>query len=1204
MKLWVKTTLALGTVGAASGAVVGSIAIFQKVSDKAKGVSYSTNNPLGNGYNIPSIRSLQLKDLETYFTKDTTNKAEVFAKYNAENDKVQQDDKELDFSDFNASYIKEYNDSPVQVVRFGPALFLNEYIDAVSPKEFAEYVVWFLKNVSWGGDLAALENFSLRRGVKTEGSTIILGEHSNTNNEKTTIEFYPDAFFGSLPAYSKEAGYGQGNDKLLAKLTDANNTLLTQEDIQEILNKKDEIIKWTADASKKIAPIKDFKIRSIIPAEQISEPSNPDRNGKMGYEVYVDLYPDLIDNTLTRYPYLAKELSGLHLEDGKLVNGKYKGIDPGSRIPFLAVLSATDPNFKGVGINWLKYVGQHEYGHHITLQSLQDGSEKGAYVGGVSILKTLTPGQYYSLDAINKYLAARAKGLSAQAAGIDENTTGEFIRFVENGIPEANKDVYGSTFASNLQEAIDNERRRAGRATLDDLAKVAQARGVSLQDLIIENAWDINSGTINPGSSGEALVYSIDKSTGEAKLVPFTENLKDILKDAAGNPIEIASRLPVIQYWIADDGVTKVEPVSISFSTNDFIAPKDPNHLIKNFDPLTTPRKTVIMEKTANGLQPIIADNCNSQELLSKVLSINVLISSLTTSYTINGWTTNGSMEDYLKNRSETKLQTIFSDYSYNIAEMTNRDYIQVTYTPGQETLSNTPSWLADVSEATTGFEFFVDAKETSVYYKNMLAGSSMYDAVAKAFNFKFTAEEQAKYKADPSYAMSVVEAYDVNEIYNQPSKGIIAAANAWYNYANRVMPGFVGQSNSMVNGYFKDDYLRRSVGNEVYAVNDSNSKEGDWKYTIIGSDVYNSVVSQNDHIKPIGKSYGSALNLGALTDASGNIQANWKVNRVANTSTTPATYDYDVIDDKQNKIGTLDLTNNANEPLKAIAIKDGSTLKGYCITDALSIDNKQVQYKVIDQKLYAFDLNSDYKNIKQDDVLFQIQGNEIYNTDGSSVIDNTIAIKDIYKNPVNDRAKAVWEWLLQSKGIGDGLEADPVTKVATKTGRNIEGIWRSPERDATYAWGYIPSKMNIDGKDIQASDIKYLEYKDVSTGATKYVPVWIGQNNLYYYKDRTKLNDPSNNISSPSISYIEDEGITSWTSDFISMGGYWDADLTTGHSYVMSLVDENHDQLIKIDLGSRTTIAENGKPIGKAPNIINKVGDDAVITIRDQFNN
>lgn len=1205
MKLWIKTALALGIVTTTTGITVGSIALFNKTSTKVKGVSYSTDAPLSNGYNIPSIRNLQLKDLDTYFAKDSTSKSTIIAKYDVENDKAKKGNQEIDFKDFSASYIKEHNEPLVQIVRFGPALFQNEYIDAVSPKEFCEYVVWFLKNVSWGGDLASLETFSLRRGVKTEGSTIILGQHSNTNNEKTTIEFYPDAFFGSLPAYSKEAGVGQGNDKLLLKLTNTENTLLTEEDIQELLNKKDAIIKNTANLAKNVPPVKDFRIRSIVPVEDIEDPKDCSRNGKMGYEVYVDYFPDLIDNTLNRFPYLAKDLDGLHIEDGKLVKGKYRGIDPSSRIPFLAVLAATDTNFKGVGINWLKYVGHHEYGHHITLQSLQDGSENGVYAGGISESKTLTPGQYYSLNTINKYLAARAKGISAIATGIDEQTPiGEFIRFVENGTPEPNKDVYGSVFSDNLTEAIDSKRRRAARKTLDELAKAAQERGVSLQDLIIENAWDINSGSINPGSSGDALVYSIDKTTGKATLVPFSQNQENIIKDAAGNPIKIESRLPVIQYWIADDGITQVEPVKFSYSTNDFLAPTDSQHLIKNFSPDKTPRKTVIMEKTSTGIAPIIADNCTSNELVQKTMTFQGFLGSLPKSYQIGDWKTYGQVEDYLKNRSETKLASIFSDYTYNIAEMTNRDYIQITYTPGLEALTNTPNYLGDISEASTGYEFFVDAKATSVYTKSMLLGSEINDAIAKAFNFKFTADEKAKHSTDANYAMTKVEVDDPNESYSEPSKGIIAAANAWYNYRNNAQPSYIGQQMSEANGFFQDDYLRRSVGSEVYVVNDPIGKTGDWKYTIIGSEVYNSVLSSSDYTKVIGKKYGYAINDGALIDVSGDIQNDWKLNVVKNSSKNPADWDYQVVDSQKNTIGKLDLTNSASEPLKAIEIKDGSTLKGYCVTDALSIDNKKIQYKIIDKKVYPFDVTSDYKNLLPKDVSFQIQGNEIYNTDGTAVVDNAIEIKDIYNKPVTNRATAVWEWLLESKGIGDGLEADSTTKVATKTGRNIEGIWRSPEKDATYAWGYIPLQMNIDGKDISASDIKYLEYKDVISGETTYVPVWIGQNNLYYYKDRTVINDLTNNIQSSSIQYLEDEGITSWTSDYISMGGYQNAALQTGHDYVMSLVDANHNQLIKIDLGSRNIIAENGKPKDKAPNVINKVNDEAIITIRDQFNN
>lgn len=68
-------------------------------------------------------------------------------------------------------------------------------------------------------------------------------------------------------------------------------------------------------------------------------------------------------------------------------------------------------------------------------------------------------------------------------------------------------------------------------------------------------------------------------------------------------------------------------------------------------------------------------------------------------------------------------------------------------------------------------------------------------------------------------------------------------------------------------------------------------------------------------------------------------------------------------------------------------------------------------------------------------------------------------------------------------------------------------------------------------------------------------------------------------------------------------MGGYRDALLLSGHKYSLSLVDKNYKEVMPIDLGSRTVIAENGKPEDKAPNTIKVENGKAVITVKDQFN-
>lgn len=1708
MKLWVKSSIGLSVVGLTAGITIGGIAIFNATNKNVDGNAFSTfkttDNHFPSNFN-KSLSELNVEDLNTFFVKSSSDISTPFATFDVKDDakSVTYKGEKVSFDVFNNAFIKKYNSSPVQVVTFGPAIFKNEYLDAVGPKEFCEYVAWFLKNVSWGSDLAALEDFSIMRGVQTLGNAIVLGEHVNTNNEKTTIQFYPDGFFGSLPAYSQESGEGQQVDNLLAKLSDLNNTLLTKKDIEQLVEKKLDI-QAASNAS-------DFRIRSIVPVQKIVEPNDPERNGQMGYEVYIDVYPGLIDDVLAIYPYLGKKLDGLHIErskeikrnpengeiyrDDKLVDGPYWGIDPNSRIPFLAVLKASNPDFKGVGINWLKYVGQHEYGHHTTLQSLQDGSENGAYAGATSEQKALSANKYYSVDVINKYLSARAHNISAKASTSDsQDGVNQFIKFVENGVQEDDSDVYGSWFQGNLEEAIDDPWRRASRPTLTELTKVATARGVSVNDLMIENAWDLNSATINPGFVGDSYVYSRESSAPNAKiqLKKLTDvynlavdNEKGFLKDGQGRAIEFneANQQFVLQYWANGDGTPSTEPVLYQFDTVNggqainYVRPNISAILDKNGSSITSwtassPRVTVV--KDAQG-KPIIDDTTTVTGVYAQEQAIELFLSNYAWNYSIGGWEsrdtlssgfrinsevyvdgdeasssdkqtsgaqkfvnegtqgiarwfiyreqgfygksqnntdyfapdlkgatineeldsfgeysfnayqqglpyggydslgsfirTNGNyysalpsgyygawghqkgarsdiawsslttqdasfsvtssygnyriyengqpdhvlsrtvgngvddnyyvlyslkdqkdvgqkfkaaditkqpelkmvftgdsltevntkfeslkkedpyyqylfstkfpnfkildktmwnsnilkyeqesenltfskyvealsldpmkdfkfsnsqlegnkgatvikidrireifdvdkikqlnpgmdddeievlmtgiltmeklffikddltsltdlkdatknesikalllggdtelsasksfisskatlrrwfptskhdvtedkiwselidtlaakktewnssdltlklkdkelsyneiallaglwrwnpttndqvyqrqdfgytltvgptfdIRDQLSSRNEDKVADMFSDYTFSIAEMTNRDYLQITYMPSFTNLENTPNWFKGSSEAETGQEYAIDSSATKLYLQGSLyglLGVQAYGALQKAIQevFHFKVNDFGDVEAEVNVK--------TGEQYPLASKGLIAASNV-NNWKNYVQPSFLGKPVAKSNGFFKDDMIRRQVGNEVYI-------NGDWKYTIAGNEIFESnasgkVQSKANAPKSVG-TYFAGKNNTLITDDKGTILIKFEDGALVTTAEAKKVFNWYSID-----VQTGQIKDNADIGIASLdnvtknVIDTNYNTIGYTASGVISItDPTKVEWKVVGREIYEYRAGFDYTDSYQMDPknnppkkIADIRGNEIYDLDGKPIQDNSIKIKDIYKNDVTNRANAIWQFLLQEKGIGDGLDwkkdsnGKPIlnangTPIITDSGRNIEGLWRSPNRDATYLWGYIPKEMEVNGVNVKAEDIKFLEFTDVNTGEKKFLSVAIGQDNLFYYKDRGQ-NDANGN---PGIKQtLADEGFTSWTSDYAAMGGYRDALLLADHKYSLTLVDKNYQEVMPIKLGSRTVIAENGKPEGKAPNVIKEENGQAVISVKNQFN-
>lgn len=92
--------------------------------------------------------------------------------------------------------------------------------------------------------------------------------------------------------------------------------------------------------------------------------------------------------------------------------GLHREIPLGKRIGLAYILKAMGgDNFKGFGVDFLKYVGIHEYGHHLTLTGASDSSEGGILVQGYDGRTTRTGSEVYSDSVMNDYLSARSRGL-------------------------------------------------------------------------------------------------------------------------------------------------------------------------------------------------------------------------------------------------------------------------------------------------------------------------------------------------------------------------------------------------------------------------------------------------------------------------------------------------------------------------------------------------------------------------------------------------------------------------------------------------------------------------------------------------------------------------------------------------------------------------------------------------------------------------
>lgn len=328
---------------------------------------------------------------------------------------------------------------------------------------------------------------------------------------------------------------------------------------------------------------------SVIKEE--NEVSNPETGkSERSYDVFADAYEGLTDELLKEVPYAGEWLEGLHIKksinsDGvmeySLENGKYLGFTKNSRVGLWAILKMSDPNFKGISTDFLKFVGAHEYGHHITLNGAHDLSNKGSdpiFVSALTPNATPNINNYYSKDAVELYLKARTHVELGTKRLLDEfgalKDYGEYaeFRFAKKGKDgkitfddkpedaiksmEKESDIWGVGLEDrDLWKALSNKNRRF----LQDFAgmleavknrreqnglKGADEKWLSPFDMWVVNAIDYYSGTLNPTvnstlSNAAKVKYMVKNDKGEYEFKEASLSmLKGIIKDGQGKLIE------------------------------------------------------------------------------------------------------------------------------------------------------------------------------------------------------------------------------------------------------------------------------------------------------------------------------------------------------------------------------------------------------------------------------------------------------------------------------------------------------------------------------------------------------------------------------------------------------------------------------------------------------------------------------------------
>ncbi|MCA8844114.1 PDxFFG protein [Mycoplasmopsis bovis] len=223
--VWHKYAISGGVLAGITTITLGAMYSYSKTSNEKLGRKNFTDE--AELKNIFIGRNAKPK---SYFLEVHNNKHKV--DYDPLSEIVTDGKTRLTTTEYLDKYYAKHHALPYLNIKYGSFNFYNQYIEAVSPIEFYKFTEWFMKNVSWGPEIITLKSFSIVKGVEMAGNNITLGSHSNKNKEYTTIKFFPDAFFGTLPIYSSLSGRGNAQDSLTYKL---NKSVLSEPELRKFL---------------------------------------------------------------------------------------------------------------------------------------------------------------------------------------------------------------------------------------------------------------------------------------------------------------------------------------------------------------------------------------------------------------------------------------------------------------------------------------------------------------------------------------------------------------------------------------------------------------------------------------------------------------------------------------------------------------------------------------------------------------------------------------------------------------------------------------------------------------------------------------------------------------------------------------------------------------------------------------------------------
>ena len=1239
MKKQVKTLLlSLGSLGVVAAGSIGAVVGYGQLSEAARGWKLkdkegNTDFRLGDQYSSEYEYSF----MDTTSEVDRTIGTYIPPKHSGNNNDYGIvkgiDGSTMPVNDFIKKFQNENGSQyPLFKIRTSYFSFDNRYLAAVSADDWSKFVKWYVGDsstpghLSYGPEAGIISTFQIIPGVEEKGGgAVTLGGYAMKNKEKGTITFYPDAFFGTSKVFSIYSGEFQ--NRLADYLFESNYKRTEDYTIQQVRELLDLINKvnqkhdennehdygtWGENAPHPIAlePTRividenghseqRFKILGDFFTAGTDEDST---NYNEGHRSLLEIVSD-------KFPEILTASDGFYIDRDKttgtysIKNGPNKHFTATTRIGLPQILAAANPDFKGFGIDFLKYVSIHEYGHHETLINAADFSEGGVIASSIHPRQSAAVDSLLDIDVINQYLQARSAGLHLENVDPFGNPFSSpedaarahspYARFTIDGKLESEEHITG--FVPNSGGVLvpnpnNGQVHRAFQNSLDDLIDkyVSSPSGTTVYNAFLMNSFDNISGTLNPGftmgpTDKTDVTYSLGLSHDANLLNNFINNyFYTFVLDENGQPILKANGHPQSTGvdWTPKDYYD-------AFNTRvnvPAIGPSDKNKTGIKRGPITD-GNLIDYAMYVWFMNPGRDTWHQSKSAVSDAKALIDMLKKIETA------ASSSSIDDALKDNGiiiitpppkphsgierfydyEGKKWISFSEMLLNL-----RDHDHTASNGlGKPILTAPPVGATNVdidleklgfSPPTTGTSDQKRTKFNLIDINNIKDenGISYVEHVEPRFNnlvdWLKNGEDLKKQIATLLIGSATgtdghisLEEYAKKDYIDNILKPIITNLLG-INWDN---PGSSGQNS----GYATQKTPRPIETDLIFS---------DYTYQ------FPEVMTRDFVQITLGQDKEGLENTNPFLGFS---QSTTSFEYYVDKSLTES---YDPTD-QSTHITTKELAGWKNAPY--VKNLDGLTdfQKNIWATITTAEEGKWLimdDFK-ISKNDYLHVTKTSSNGFERDRQLRTILGWELYNTDGSpKAIESSdkITIKGPRGETPHSRAEAYWFFLLRMRGIGD---------------RTVTGIFRDQDVDKVYTYGYMDV---ADGKPAATEKPKYLAFRNQQTGEVIYKEI--------YYQDQDTLFYLTHQGDSSARHNLGDEHYIAWSTNRFTAGQYVNEHLTEG-TYDVYFANRDHSKsAVPFTMGSRNWIAENGKYHSQAPTTFHRRVDGSVeYIVETRFN-